>query len=368
MHFLILRLAVSYFRNPLRGIKALAIIKEKRNKIQGLGQVSRFISSGNRYFFADNIPGWPSKAFTNQFRSEIRRTIPESFGKIPPTTIFIAITSRCPLRCTHCYEWENLSQKETLSIEQLRLIVGKVKDYGISHIQLSGGEPLMRVDDLTELIRLSAGSADVWINTSGFGLTREIARKLKEAGLTGAEISLDHWNELDHNAFRGHPESFSWVREAAKNCLQEGILTSLSLCATPDFVTKVNLERYTELALGWGVSFLRLLEVRKTSRFKGKESKLSSEHISLLEEFYLDSQSSGKDPNYPIIAYPGYHQRRTGCMGAGNRYFYIDPKGDIHACPFCRGVTGNAITDTLEDTIRTLKKKGCHVFQSNPEG
>jgi MoaA/NifB/PqqE/SkfB family radical SAM enzyme len=368
MHFIILRLAVSYFRNLLKGIIVLAAIKKKRDKIQGLGQVSRFVKSGNRYFFADNIPGWPSNAFINQFRSEIKRTIPNYNVNIPPTTIFIAITSRCHLRCRHCYEWENLSSEEALSIEQLKSIVEKVKDYGVSHIQFSGGEPLLRIDDLTELVLLSADSADVWINTSGYGLTQAVARKLKEAGLTGAEISLDHWNELEHNAFRGHPESFSSVREAVQNCLEEDILTSLSLCATPEFVTRFNLERYMELAIGWGVSFIRILEVRKTSRFHGEKTEFSKDQIRLLEEFFINSQSYDKGVNYPIVAYPGYHQRRTGCLGAGNRYFYIDPNGDIHACPFCRGKVGNAITDTLENAIRTLKSRGCHVFRTNPEG
>jgi MoaA/NifB/PqqE/SkfB family radical SAM enzyme len=368
MHWKILRLAVSYFRNPLKGLKALTVIKQKRSKIQGIGQVSRFIRSGKRYFFADNFPGWPSRTFNNQFRSEIRRTMPESGLRVPPTTIFIAITSRCHLNCRHCYEWENLSPKETLSIDQLKTILVKVQDYGISHIQLSGGEPLLRIDDLAELVGFAADSADVWINTSGYGLSPETARKLKEAGLTGAEISLDHWEKVRHNAFRGNNNSFFHAGEAARNCLRQGILTSLSLCATPEFVTSPNLEKYTELAISWGVSFIRVLDIRKTDRFHGEETKLTPEQINMLEEYYLGSRSPGKPKDYPIVAYPGYHQRRTGCMGAGNRYLYIDPKGDIHACPFCRGAVGNAITGSLDDAISKLKKKGCHEFRSNSAG
>jgi MoaA/NifB/PqqE/SkfB family radical SAM enzyme len=368
MHWMILRLAMSYLGNPLKGLKALTIIQQKRGNIQGLRQVSRFVSEGGRYFFADNLPGWPSKAFSNQFLSEIRRTNREYDLKIPPTTIFIAITSRCHLNCRHCYEWENLSPKETLTIDQLKTIIGKVQDYGISHIQLSGGEPLLRKDDLTELVRLAAVNAEVWINTSGYGLTADMARELKEAGLTGAEISLDHWKERVHNDFRGTNNSFFHAGEAARNCLREGILTSLSLCATPEFVTRRNLEKYTELAINWGVSFIRVLEVRKTGRFNGEGTKLSAEQIRHLEEYYLDSQSPDKEKDYPIVAFPGYHQRRTGCMGAGNRYLYIDPKGDIHACPFCRGAAGNAVTGNLEDAIRELKIKGCHQFRSNSAG
>ncbi len=61
--------------------------------------------------------------------------------------------------------------------------------------------------------------------------------------------------------------------------------------------------------------------------------------------------------------FPGFGQRQVGCLGAGNRYMYIDSKGDIHACPFCQGAAGNALNDSLEEAIARLKKNGCHMFE-----
>lgn len=268
------------------------------------------------------------------------------------------------MHCNHCYEHENLSSAEHLSTEDLMNILRKVKDYGAFHIQLTGGEPLERFDVLPELIRCSSADADVWINTSGWGLTRERALTMKKAGLTGAEISLDSWDENDHNRFRGNKSSFSWVRQAVSNCRETGLVTSLSLCATGLFVTEENLDRYYILAMKWGVNFIRLLEPRETPLFKSKEMFLSDDQKALLESFYLRSLREQKAGNPPVVTYPAYHQRRLGCMGAGNRYAYIDSRGDIHACPFCRRPAGNAVTASLTESLSELRRTGCHFFNT----
>lgn len=355
-------IASSYYRNPVRGLKALADIKAKRQSFQGLQKIRKYIRSGKRYFFSDNIPGWPSLAFDGFATTEVMRASGRNCIRIPLSTVFFSITSKCPLRCPHCYELENLSHTETLTADELQIILEKIKEYGTYHFQLCGGEPLERHDDLLMLIRQACNGADVWINTSGFGLTPETARSLKEAGLTGAEISLDHWNEEEHNHFRKHPKAFFWAREAAKNCNEAGILTSLSLCATNRFVSRDNLNKYIDLAISWGIGIIRILEPRDTGKFRGKETFLLPEQISLLEEYYKEASSTDKPRQFPIITYPAYHSRKIGCTGGGNRYLYIDPKGNILACPFCRRQAGNAVTDSFEDAVDALKTTGCQKY------
>ncbi len=354
--------AACWHKNPVSGLKALAGIKAKRQSFQGLQRIRKYIRSGNRYFFSDNIPGWPSKAFDGFVLSEVIRASGHNGIRIPLSTVFLSITSKCPMRCPHCFEWKSLSQTETLSHDDLQVIMGKIKEYGTYHYQLCGGEPLERLDELLTLAREACREADVWINTSGFGLTPETAHSLKAAGLTGAEISLDHWNEEEHNHFRRHPEAFFRAGEAVKNCNEAGILTALSLCATRSFISRENLDKYIDLAVSWGVHIIRILEPRDTEKFKGDDTLLLPEQIALLEEYYLGSSSRGKPDEYPIITYPAYHSRKTGCTGGGNRYLYIDPKGNILACPFCRRPAGNAVTDSFEDAVEALRRTGCQKY------
>jgi MoaA/NifB/PqqE/SkfB family radical SAM enzyme len=71
--------------------------------------------------------------------------------------------------------------------------------------------------------------------------------------------------------------------------------------------------------------------------------------------------------DFPIVVFFGYHQRKLGCFGAGNRYLYIDPNGDAHACPFCRGKIDNILEMPFPDIIKKMQKIGCHQFETHNE-
>jgi len=199
-------LATSHLKNPITSLKVLAIISSKRKTIQGHQRVRKYIKSGNRYFFSDDIPGWPSAAFNGYFTGEIIRASGLKGMRVPLSTVFFAITSKCPMRCKHCYEWNNISQNEYLSIENLKEIIKKIKDFGAYHIQLSGGEPLERMDDLIVLTDYSCEGVDLWLNTSGFGLTLERAISLRQVlpEQKSALITGMNMNTIVSEAMKNH--------------------------------------------------------------------------------------------------------------------------------------------------------------------
>lgn len=352
-------------KNPFKVYKILVRFKTKRKRLHGSSWVSKYIKSQGRYFFSENIPGWPSRAFNTYLKGEILRVTNKHEELCALQTIIFAITNRCPLKCCHCYEWNNLASHENLSVENLKVILKKIWELGIPHVQLSGGEPLARFDDLLSVLNSAGKGIDIWLATSGFGMTHEKALLLKKACLVGAIISLDHWDENAHNEFRNNTKAFYWAREAAINCRNVGLVTSLSLCATRTFISTENIWKYINLAKEWGACFIRILEPREAGNFKGQDIMLKDEHIAILEDFFQRVNFSAQYRNFPIIMYPAYHQRKLGCFGAGNSYLYIDSKGDIHACPFCQRKAGNAKHDPLIPAIARLKRMGCHEYKMN---
>jgi MoaA/NifB/PqqE/SkfB family radical SAM enzyme len=187
---------------------------------------------------------------------------------------------------------------------------------------------------------------------------------MKKKGLTGAVISLDHWEESRHNTFRKNKNSYQWVMEAVKNCKEAGIIVCLSLCPTKEFVNEDNLNRYHQLAKDLGVAFVRILEPRPVGRFSNKDILLEPGQIKIIDTFAVTRNTDSGYRTYPIIQFPGHHQRKTGCLGAGNRYIYIDSNGDFHACPFCRKPLGNALSESIETGIFRARTMGCHMFES----
>ncbi len=115
----------------------------------------------------------------------------------------ISVTDRCNLRCVYCLpergvRW--LPRDEILSFEEVRAVVGVAARLGISHVRITGGEPLVR-RDLPQLISMLAeipDLADLALTTNGILLAQH-ARALARAGLKRINISLD---TLDATRFR----------------------------------------------------------------------------------------------------------------------------------------------------------------------
>lgn len=122
----------------------------------------------------------------------------------------ISVTDRCNYRCRYCMPPEGVPFKnhdQILSLEDIAYFVEIATDYGISHIRLTGGEPLVRpgITELITLLRVIPQIEDISLTTNG-ALLRSFAPQLKAAGLNRVNISLD---TLDDDTFnfitrRGH--------------------------------------------------------------------------------------------------------------------------------------------------------------------
>ena len=368
IRFFIISEAFKFYGNPFRAISEMKRLRDLRNNIQGSKSISKFIKSGRQFFWSSDYCGFPSEKLKELIHGELvrnrRMEIIEPDKRPPLQTIIWGITNRCMLSCRHCYEWDNISQTDSLDLKELKQILSVFISNGIRHIQFSGGEPLVRFNDLVELIEEASTYMDCWVFTSGYGLNREKAAALKSAGLTGVNISLDHWDAQLHNDFRNNEKSFDMAIGALKNCNDAGMITSLSLCATGEFVTEENLIKYAELAKNHGVHFIRILEPRAIGKFAGQRVYLEDKQVKILSEFAVQVNSDPQYKDFPIISFFGNSQRKIGCFGAGNRYIYADPNGDVHACPFCRGKMGNLLERPLDEILEKLKKTGCHQFES----
>src|SRR3546814_3029083 len=74
-----------------------------------------------------------------------------------------------------------------------------------------------RTDTLFPYTTLFRSESDVWIQTAGIGLSSEKARRLRDAGVAGLSLSLDHCDAAEHDRFRGLPGSFTAIERAARH-------------------------------------------------------------------------------------------------------------------------------------------------------
>ena len=113
----------------------------------------------------------------------------------PPLSLRISVTSHCSLRCTYCMPANGVSRaapEDVLSYEEILRFVCEIKArYGLAQVRLTGGEPLVRpkIDKLVTMLAVT-GISDITLTTNGQQLAG-VARRLKQAGLSRINISLD---------------------------------------------------------------------------------------------------------------------------------------------------------------------------------
>lgn len=121
-------------------------------------------------------------------------TLCDSFGR-RIRYLRVSVTDRCNLRCVYCLPAHGVRwhpREHILRFEEIRDIVNVGARLGITHVRLTGGEPLVRegVVDLVQMLSAIPQLADLSLTTNGMLLARH-ATALARAGLTRVNISLD---------------------------------------------------------------------------------------------------------------------------------------------------------------------------------
>lgn len=348
-----------HVHHPIRLFKAVRSIQSMAMHYLGGFKIRKIRKVGQRYYWDMYGASWPSATFREHIAAEFKRQLAPTATPRALRNVLLSVTTHCPLRCEHCFEWENLNKKEVIRVSDLRHIVRSFQDDGVCQILFSGGEPMLRLNDLLEVLRTARSGTDFWIATSGLNMTRQHAAKLKDAGLTGVVISLDDYREGRHNAFRNYRDAFYWAQEAANNAGAEDLVVALSLCATREFVSEKNLIAYAELALNWNASFIQLVHPQAVGHFQDKDVSLPHEQVEILTRFFKKLNNDPRYDDYPIVIYHEPYMKSMGCMGAGDRFVYVDPLANVHACPFCRTSCGNLLTDEKTVIDKTLSTHGC---------
>lgn len=365
MIFSIIQVAWEAYRNPLDVIRGLQYLSKLRQKFMGGIRPKKLAYANGQYFLGLYSPGWNGDIYKKFMLSQLNDFKPVKQETYRFNNVIMAITKKCSLQCEHCFEWENLNKKDSLSTPDLLEIVEKLQKQGVSEIQFSGGEPLLKVDRIIDVLNAADKKyTSFWIDTSGFKFTKENAKRLKAAGLTGIMVSLDHFDPAAHNKFRGFKDAFYWAETAVKNALEQDIVVTLSVCITREFATRENLLRYMDLAREMGVAFVQFLEPKAVGHYRGKDILLQPAQIKIVEQVFEEMNFSDKFLTYPIITYHGYYQRRNGCFSGGYKGFYVDTDGDINPCPFCQRKSGNVLDKDFEEALSGLKNTGCGEYST----
>lgn len=246
-----------------------------------------------------------------------------------PELIHVELTTRCPLRCPQCYC--DLTNGNDIDLDILYKFLEEAAMLKVSHIALSGGEPLVYpyLEDVikkVDSLGMYCGMA-----TSGHGLIYDDLKKLQEAGLKEIFVSINgSTKEIHHKSRDGYEEGINLLKLLKETSLKY----SVNWVARKDNIK--DLPKVVELCKSYSVKDIYILVLKPDSQYQSKNFLSGEDFLNLAEYIstYDDSDCSiNVEACYSYLhAYLNKdNQKNIGC-NAGRRMMAIDVEGNMMPC------------------------------------
>ena len=235
----------------------------------------------------------------------------------------LAVTWICNLKCEFCYAEDLMyAQKRPphITVDTVRDVVNQARDLGLIHVNITGGEPMVR-KDIYDVIDAIPKDIVVSIVTNSTLITNEKVDRLKEAGVSTIQMS---YGDNYHKHFK---------LDVARYAVEQGLGLTLSV---------VNIEAERE-------NVLEALEMAP------------KENFSVLFNYPMRYKNKGLDAEiYWKYRYEPYVREdnlfwsgKDRCP-AGTTKIYVTNDGDVMTCDRIHGSFGNIHQEPLEAIWRRM--------------
>lgn len=293
----------------------------------------------------------------------------------------ISITDRCNLRCFYCMpeEVESVPMEDILTYEEILRVCRIGADLGISHLKITGGEPLVRkgCTGLIAELKKIPGIETVTLTTNGV-LLKEHLPELLEAGTDGINISLDTLCPESFQKITGR-DYFHKVTESLRAAAESGILVKVNSVSIEDILN----DSWKELMLiakelPVDVRFIEMMPIGYGALYKPlSHEKLLAEMKKMYPALEKDEKKHGYGPAvyYKI---PGW-QGSIGLISAihgkfcqGCNRIRMTSQGHLKACLCFEDGTdlrellrnGSSDEDIKAAMVKVvMEKPGAHCFE-----
>jgi MoaA/NifB/PqqE/SkfB family radical SAM enzyme len=325
-------------------------------------KLTKVIKIGRKYHFSLLEPRWPSDAYDHLMTNGgLNLGGAGTAAKTQIDLAVLAITSACGNGCEHCYERNNIGQRDIVPVSRWRAVIEDMQRIGVSVVALSGGEPLVRFDNTLDLLETADKQrSDFHLYTSGLGATRKRVTALVEAGLAAVGVGLDHFEPSRHDTIRGRKGAFDDAIRAIRLFGDVGILTYVNVCITKDLVRSDGLWRFYELLHGLGIGAIQLLEPKPCGGYAARQidTLYGTQERRATMAFFEATHRWRKVRGYPAVYFPAYMEapENLGCMMGGLSHLHIDSRGNVEPCVFLPVSFGNINNASFSDIYRRMRR------------
>ena len=281
----------------------------------------------------------------------------------PPFIVSYSITTKCNLKCKHCYSDSVEAAPDELSTAEALRLMDDLSRWGIRLLVIDGGEPLCRPDVLDIVKYASSKGIRTTIGSNGTLIDETMARKMLDAGARAVAISVDAADASTHDYFRGMTGAFEQTMRGLEACRATGLPFQLNMVIRKE--TLPQLGDMLRLAVDSGANAAELFDLVAAGRAKRESSKqlLDLDERKRAMEWLAEAQEDcpivirvPACPMYPILLqekhiqpkhFPAQMLQRIPYYGRGCAagmpmgYVMVTCNGEVNPCMLLQIRLGN---------------------------
>lgn len=314
-------------------------------------KLNKYVKTGKYIKINLYVPVFPSPAFFKACRKVL-----EFNEKMPCISVLLSVTSACRYNCGHCYQ--KLDKGRDVDIDLLCSVTKKLDDMGVAFFNIEGGEPFLVFDRLKKVCE-SITIGEIWINSTGDGMTPEKLTELKSIGVRGFMFSLHSPYPEKINEFMKNEKAWENLKNGIALCHQTGFEVAANTCIIREDFYNGNFEKIVALAKDIGISIIQLIKPKPSGGWLGSvDIGFSENDLANIEAAVHKYNNNRQYRNYPFIAAQLIDEKKDmfGCTAGGTDRFYINAKGDLQPCEFLNISFGNIKDEEFEVLYKRMRK------------
>ena len=219
----------------------------------------------------------------------------------------------------------------SLTFDQLDDIITQGKELGIHFYVMTGGEPLVRKDDIVKLAEKHNDCA-FHIFTNGTLIDEEFCRKVKKVGNISFALSVEGYEET--NDGRRGEGVFQKVMHAMDIMKANGLLYGVSICYTSKNIEVVTSDEFLDMLIEKGCRLAWYFHYMPVGNDAALDLLPSNEQREYM--YHRVREIRGMKTGKQIFAMDFQNDAEFvgGCIAGGKNYLHINPNGDVEPCVF----------------------------------
>ena len=294
------------------------------------------------FFINAALTGWP-----------IQEKNREKYGCNIPWTILLDPTSACNLHCTGCWAAE-YGNKLNLTYDEIDDIIKQGKELGVYLYIYTGGEPLVRKDDI---IRLCERHSDcVFLCFTNATLIDEaFADEMLRVGNFVPAISLEGFEEATDG--RRGEGVYKKVVRALELLRRKKLLFGISACYTSANFESITSEEFFDSLIEMGAYFIWYFHYMPVGNDASPELMPTPEQR--IQTYRRIRKYRAEKPLF-AMDFQNDAEYVGGCIAGGRRYFHINANGDIDPCVFVHYSDSNIREKTILEALQSPMMMAYH--------